>query len=182
LSAGALPEGWVPGEGDRTLRVMIVGEAPGKEEWKQKRPFVGRTGRLILRPALEAAGIDPATVYITNTVKIWPTKSDGKTTRSPPNPSEIAAALPYLIEEIHGVSPKCILALGNVAHETLTGSPEGVTSARLNPWRKLEALFRVDAQVFSSFHPAHVARLRGTDAWKDWHDDLAKFARRCYGG
>lgn len=171
-----LPDGWVPGE-VASRHVMIVGEAPGEVEWEQKRPFVGPTGREILRPALEAVGIDPTTVYITNVVKIWPT-SDGKT--RPPDDAEINAALPFLIEEIRDFKPKYILALGNVAHRALTDSVEGVTEARREPWRKLKARFEVDAEVFSTFHPSHAARLRGTVGWDDWNEDLAKFARCCY--
>ena len=168
-----LPSGWVPGEGCR-LGAMLVGEAPGAEEWKQKRPFVGPSGQF-LEAGLEAVGIHREDMYITNTVKIWPRTDAGRTRR--PNRKEIEAALPYLNKEVQHQAPKCVLALGNVAHRTLTGSHLGITRSREMSWHSLAATFEHEAKVLPTFHPSYI-RSWGSKNRELWFEDLIEFATR----
>lgn len=172
LMPQALPEGWVPGEGMH-LGAMIVGEAPGKNEWEQKRPFVGDSGQL-LRKELVAAGLNPDDMYITNIVKIWPRTDEGKTRA--PNELEIEAALPYLVEEIQHVVPKYILALGAPAFHTLVGTNLGISLYR-GFWQRLDEKFDWDdALVLPTWHPAYI--LRQPQQKKTWRRDLTEFATK----
>jgi uracil-DNA glycosylase len=95
----------VMGEGDENAEIMLIGEAPGYHESVQRRPFVGVSGKL-LRKTLEEVGILPATVYISNIVKVRPPDNRD------PSPEEIAAFKPYLDREIMMVQPKLIITLG----------------------------------------------------------------------
>src|SRR5918911_5569489 len=77
------------GEGSLNSRLAVVGEAPGKQEVEEGRPFVGNAGKL-LDKLLEEAGIDRSKVYVTNIVKVRPTKeSEGRTMNRPPRAREI---------------------------------------------------------------------------------------------
>ena len=102
----------VPGEGPRDAKVMVVGEAPGKAEDEQGRPFVGPAGRLLNR-LLELAGLKREQVYITNVVKCRPPGNRD------PKPEEIAACRPYLEAQISLVKPRLIIAVGRIAGRTL---------------------------------------------------------------
>jgi uracil-DNA glycosylase family 4 len=102
----------VPGEGPLNAKVMVVGEAPGKNEDLQGRPFVGAAGQL-LNKLLELAGLRREEVYITNVVKCRPPGNRD------PQEDEIAACLPYLIRQIKLIKPKLIIAVGRHAARTL---------------------------------------------------------------
>lgn len=105
------------GEGPKRARVMVVGEAPGRHEDKDGRPFVGESGQ-ILRAELARVGIPPEEVYITNTVKCRP--PDNKK----PSAKQIKACKQYLDEEIATVKPEYIITLGNVPTKTLLKKPK----------------------------------------------------------
>ncbi len=102
----------VPGEGPSDADVMVIGEAPGKAEDEQGRPFVGPAGRLLNR-LLELAGLRRDHVYITNVVKCRPPGNRD------PKPEEIAACRPYLEIQISLVKPRLIIAVGRIAGRTL---------------------------------------------------------------
>ena len=102
----------VPGEGPLDARVMVVGEAPGKKEDEQGRPFVGPAGQL-LNQLLGLAGLDRSQVYITNVVKCRPPGNRD------PRDEEIEACLPYLIRQIRLIQPGLIIAVGRHAGRTL---------------------------------------------------------------
>src|SRR5215217_226086 len=88
------------GEGSLNSRLAIVGEAPGKHEVEEGRPFVGNAGKL-LDELLKEAGIDRSKLYITNVVKIRPTKEgEGSTQNRPPRASEIREGIEVLKEEL----------------------------------------------------------------------------------
>lgn len=93
---------FVPGYGPTHPRIMLVGEAPGSLENALQKPFMGRAGKL-LDDLLEAIGVDPETVFITNAVKYWPVDDLGKTRQ--PNDIELAASKKYLLQEIDIVKP-----------------------------------------------------------------------------
>lgn len=101
----------VLGEGPNDARIMFVGQNPGKEEVKQGKPFVGRSGRY-LNYVLMKNNIDRRKLYITSVVK-QPTPNNRK-----PMAQEINYWMPYLIEEIKRIKPKVIFLMGGVAWKT----------------------------------------------------------------
>lgn len=110
----------VPGEGPQPCLAMIVGEAPGKTEVAQGRPFVGSSGQS-LETALRALGLSREDCYITNVVKEMPLDASGRIRR--PYADEIVAWAPILVGEIENTAPRSILALGRTAVGALTGLP-----------------------------------------------------------
>nr|WP_038039516.1 uracil-DNA glycosylase [Thermorudis peleae] len=95
----------VPGEGNPHAEVMFIGEAPGWNEDKQGRPFVGAAGQF-LNELLERIGLRRSDVFITNIVKCRPPGNRD------PLPDEIVACAPYLEEQIAAIRPKVIVTLG----------------------------------------------------------------------
>jgi len=139
--------------------VMLIGEAPGEQESLQGRPFVGKAGKN-LDGFLQVLELNREDIYISNVVKIRPTKvSDkGRTSNRPPNKEELALFTPYLMEEILLVQPKMIVTLGNVALKALCG-PKAVIGdmhgqeARITvKHEKQEAEF----PIFPLYHPASI--------------------------
>jgi len=102
----------VPGEGPLDARVMVVGEAPGRREDEQGRPFVGPAGQLLTR-LLELAGLRRDRVYITNVVKCRPPGNRD------PRDEEIEACLPYLLRQLRLIKPRLVIAVGRHAGRTL---------------------------------------------------------------
>lgn len=154
----------IPGDG-AAGGIMFVGEAPGAEEERDGRPFVGQAGKR-LDEALVEAGLRREDVYIANAVRCRPPLN------RTPTPDEAAACLPYLLQDIERVQPRLIVALGNAALATLT-SLKGVTAARgrdLTPKRGL----MIDAPIRATFHPA--ATLYDRQNWPALVDDLRSFA------
>ncbi len=96
--------------------LMLIGEAPGEQEALQGKPFVGKAGKN-LSEFLQVLGIDRDDIYISNTVKIRPTKrsASGRVVNRPPSTEEVRLFLPWLMREIALVRPKAIVTLGNVA-------------------------------------------------------------------
>ncbi|MEZ0319808.1 MAG: type-4 uracil-DNA glycosylase [Pyrobaculum sp.] len=143
----------VPGEGTGKLGVMIVGEAPGKEEDEQGRPFVGAAGRLLTK-TLAKIGVARADVYITNVVKCRPPNN------RPPTSEEVEACLPYLINQITLLRPRRIVALGLVSAETLLK----LIGKRAESMRELRGrcyggrLAGVEVEICVTYHPAAVLR------------------------
>jgi DNA polymerase len=103
----------VPGEGPADAEIMLVGEAPGRQEDAQGRPFVGAAGRF-LNELLASAGLRREEVYITNVVKSRPTnRQDGP--NRPPHADEIAACAPWLQQQLAIIQPRLIVTLGAYA-------------------------------------------------------------------
>jgi uracil-DNA glycosylase len=118
------------GEGARHAELMFVGEQPGDAEDLAGRPFVGPAGR-VLDKALEEAGIDRATVYVTNVVKHFKWEPRGKRRiHKKPNAGEVAACRPWLETEIQLVKPRAIVCLGATAAQALIGRQFKVTAHR----------------------------------------------------
>jgi uracil-DNA glycosylase family 4 len=95
----------VPGDGGSKATIMMIGEAPGAEEAKQRKPFVGRSGQF-LRKAIAEVELKPEQYYISNIVKVRPPGNRD------PKPEEILAYKPFLDREIELLQPKIILTLG----------------------------------------------------------------------
>lgn len=147
LSAGRTQVVW--GEGDPDARLMVVGEGPGREEDRQGRPFVGRSGQLLDRLLAEEAGLRREEVYIANVVKCRPPGNRD------PLPAEIAACRPYLETQVELIGPEVVLTLGNFSTRLLLDTTEGITAlrGRAYPWGATGAV------LVPTFHPA--AALRG---------------------
>jgi len=104
----------VPGEGQLPAKIMLIGEAPGKNEDEKGQPFVGAAGKA-LDLALEQSGIPRQSVFITNIAKCRP--PDNRI----PEPEEQIACRPYLDRQISLISPQIICILGNTAYSSLLG-------------------------------------------------------------
>src|SRR3954452_9341798 len=118
------------GEGAAEARIVFVGEQPGDQEDKQGRPFVGPAGR-VLDEALELAGIDRSTTYVTNAVKHFKWTARGKRRiHAKPNWSEIAACHPWLQSELEVIRPTVLVCLGATAAQALLGKQFRVTKER----------------------------------------------------
>ncbi|MDQ4025636.1 MAG: UdgX family uracil-DNA binding protein [Actinomycetota bacterium] len=118
------------GKGLTRSEVMLVGEQPGDKEDRAGEPFVGPAGRL-LDEALEAAGIDRDSAYVTNVVKHFKFEQRGKRRiHKKPNMSEITACRPWLDAEIEVVQPKALVCLGATAAQALLGRSFRVTQHR----------------------------------------------------
>src|SRR5215475_9547782 len=105
----------VPGEGKASAKVMLIGEAPGREEDESGRPFVGAAGRF-LDQVLEGTGINRADLFITNIVKCRPPKN-----RAPRVIEVETCTSNYLFEQIELINPTLIVLLGGVAAKKMLG-------------------------------------------------------------
>lgn len=131
----------VPGEGNPNARIMFVGEAPGENEDKQGKPFIGAAGK-VLNKLLDQAGISREDVFITNTVRCRPPEN------RVPLADEIAACNEWLSAQIAVIGPKLICPLGSPALKTLLGPDLKITTARCKVFRKSGILF------IPLYHPA----------------------------
>jgi DNA polymerase len=145
----------VPGEGNPSAEVMLVGEAPGASEDKQGRPFVGRAGKL-LDQLLAEAGLAREDVYITNVVKARPPGN-----RDPKAP-EVAHHIPWLEQQLALVKPSVVIPLGRHA------------LAHFAPGRKItevhgELIVERERRLVPWLHPA--AALRNRDLRETLFED-----------
>jgi uracil-DNA glycosylase len=126
---GTLRETMVFATGNPEARVMLVGEAPGYQEEREREPFVGPAGQK-LNDILKAMGISREEVYISNIVKFRPATPKQTTNNRKPTREEMEACLPFIRAEIQIVKPECIVALGGTAAEGLLELNGTVTSMR----------------------------------------------------
>ena len=143
-------------DGNPEAKIMLIGEAPGAEEDRQGKPFVGRSGQLLDR-MLAAIGLDRTSVYIVNTV---PWRPPGNRT---PTPEEAAACAPFLDRQVEMVAPKLIVALGKSAVTRLLGTDASVASLR----GKVHRYRGIPLVV--TYHPAYLLRSphEKARAWED---------------
>ena len=154
-------DNYVQGYGSSTAQLMIVGEAPGKHEVEQGRPFVGPSGDL-LNQALDYAGISRHDCYITNVVKIRPPNNvidDLKLIGH-----SIEEFLPQLWDEIVAINPNCILAFGNTALTALTGF-KGIKK-----YRGSIVQCKAGHKVVAAEHPASLMPHGSTSAMTQWKE------------
>jgi DNA polymerase len=144
------------GEGRETADVMVVGEAPGQEEDRSGRPFVGRAGKL-LDLLLLSSGFARDDVYICNVLKCRPPQNRN------PQPDEVDACSPYLLRQVELVQPRVILAFGTFAAQTLLGTDISIGKLRGRTYR-----YR-GVPLVPTYHPAaclrHPAWVRSV--WED---------------
>ena len=140
------------GEGSLDSRLAVVGEAPGKQEVEEGRPFVGNAGKL-----LEEAGIDRSKLYVTNVVKIRPTKEgEGRTQNRPPRASEVREGIEVLKEELDLVKPRTLVLLGGTPAKAMIKKSFTLKSEHGTPF---DTEFGMPA--LATYHPAYLLRLKG---------------------
>ena len=141
------------GEGPQTAEAMFVGEQPGDQEDKAGRPFVGPAGRVLDR-ALEEAGIDRSSTYLTNAVKHFKWQARGKRRiHQKPNWTEMTACRPWLEAELAVVRPRVLVLLGATAAQSLLGRQFRVTQHR---GELLES--ELAEAVLATVHPSSILR------------------------
>ncbi|HLJ71426.1 MAG TPA: uracil-DNA glycosylase [Roseiarcus sp.] len=147
-------------DGSPDARVMLVGEAPGGEEDKAGKPFVGRAGQLLDR-MLAAIGLDRGKVYIANVV---PWRPPGNRT---PTLQETAICLPFIERQIELVGPDLLVCLGASSAQTLLGVKDGITRAR-GKWREYRCGDKI-IRALPMLHPAYLLRqpAQKRAAWRD---------------
>ncbi|MCS7213744.1 MAG: uracil-DNA glycosylase [Candidatus Calescibacterium sp.] len=156
----------VPGDGSPTARVVFVGEAPGYEEDKKGKPFVGKSGNLLMSKIKDILGLDRSEVFITNIVRCRPPQN------RTPEKNEIEKCSPYLLEELNIIDPQLVVALGAPAAKVLLMRDEKITELRGNFYK------RSDYTVFVTFHPAYVLRNPGVmDIFNEDFKKIAEFLR-----
>ena len=158
---------FVFGVGNPKADIVFVGEAPGKQEDLQGIPFVGRAGKL-LDKILAAIKLTRNDVYICNIVKCRPPNNRD------PLPSEVEKCEPYLIKQLHLISPKLIVALGRIAACTMLNTKESLKNLR----NQIFTYAQIDLLV--TYHPA--ALLRNPNfkkpAWEDFQLIRDKYLRQ----
>ena len=149
------------GEGNPRPILMIIGEAPGREEDLKGRPFVGRSGELLTK-MLRAVSLDRDEIFITSVIKCRP---PGNRT---PHGDEIRACMPYLKSQITLLSPSLIMCLGGVAAQSLLENKKSLSGLR----GKFYDYHRIKVMV--TYHPAYLLRFGGMKQKdlkrKAWHD------------
>jgi DNA polymerase len=145
------------GEGGPRARLVFCGEAPGYEEDRSGRPFVGRAGELLTAMIEKGMGLRREDVFILNTLKCRPPSNRA------PTPEEHAACRPFLEEQLAVIRPDVIVALGNSACRALLGEARGISKLR----GRVFEMF--GAHVVPTYHPAYLLRQpeKKRDAWED---------------
>jgi DNA polymerase len=159
---GAGRKNLVFGEGNPHAELMFIGEAPGADEDRLGRPFVGRAGDLLTK-MIEAMGKRRDDVYIANILKSRPPENRD------PEPDEVAACEPFLLKQIQVIRPKVIVALGRIAVQNLLQTKTPISQLR-GQWRLYH-----DIKVMPTFHPAYL--LRNEAGKKPVWDDLQQVMR-----
>lgn len=142
----------VPGIGPADASIMLVGEAPGRQEDLQGEPFVGPAGRF-LDALLDRAGLRRSDVYITNVVKSRPFLGPPPGRNRAPRPEEIAACRSWLEDQLRIIRPQIVVAMGRVALEAfLPGAKISAVHGR--------AVRQGDRMILPLYHPAVAVRRR----------------------
>lgn len=148
----------VPGEGNPDAKIMFIGEAPGTEEAKTGRPFVGRSGKL-LRAMIREIGLDERDVFITNPVKYMPT-------RGTPSRENIVHSRSHFLKQFSIIGPQVIVLLGSIASSAVLDEGIAVTKEHGN------IIYRDGKHYFITFHPS--AALRFSETKEKFKGDFQK--------
>ena len=162
-------------DGDPAGGLMLVGEAPGRDEDMEGVPFVGRSGRLLDR-MLAAIDIERSSAYIANVI---PWRPPGNRT---PTPLETEICRPFIERQIELANPKVLVALGAPSAKVLTSTTEGIMRLRGN-WKVHATRSGADVPTMPTLHPAYLLRNPAHKrlAWRDFLEIKAKF-RSSQGG
>ncbi len=161
------------GEGNVKANLMLVGEAPGRQEIEQGRPFVGQAGKN-LDEFLQLLNIERDDIYITNAVKFRPAKINPKTNRlinRPPSKLEINDSKAFLIGQIKIIAPQIIVTLGNVPMRVILDN-EKLNIGDLHGTVQNIHIDNISYLVFPLYHPASIIYKRALRAV--YEEDLLK--------
>jgi uracil-DNA glycosylase family 4 len=149
-------------DGVPTAKVMVIGEAPGSDEDRLGKPFVGMSGRLLDKMLGFAGFSRESNLYITNVIN-WRPPGNRK-----PTPLEIHLSLPFLHRHIELIDPDFILCPGGISAVALTGSAEGITKLR-GRWHDVTLPGGKTYKLLPTFHPAFLLRSPGQkkQVWQD---------------
>lgn len=159
------------GVGRRDADLMFVGEAPGADEDAEGEPFVGKAGQLLSK-ILSAMNLTREDIFIGNVLKCRPDMPPGASGNRKPRADEMATCLPWLVEQIHLIQPRVIVALGATAVQGLLedNRPIGALRGRWLNYRNIP--------VMPTYHPAYLLRNQSnTEKRKVWEDMLAVMER-----
>ncbi len=157
---------FVYGVGNPKADIMFVGEAPGRDEDLQGEPFVGRAGKL-LDKILAAMGFSRDDIYIANILKCRPPENRD------PQPDEMKACMPYLVEQIRLIRPKFLVALGRIAAHALLDTTVPLGKLR-GKWHKFHGV-----PLLVTYHPAALLRAAQykRPTWEDMQLLMAEYER-----
>ena len=133
------------GEGKQNAKICMIGEAPGGDEEKQGRPFVGKAGQL-MNKAFEVVGIEREKIYIANIVKCRPPNNRD------PEPDEVQGCINYLRNQVMIIKPKIIVLLGRIALQNILGKEYKITASR-GKWVEKKGIL-----YMPTWHPAALLR------------------------
>ncbi len=147
------------GEGNPHTDLMFIGEAPGGDEDKQGRPFVGRAGQLLTK-IINAMGLQREDVFIANVIKCRPPFNRD------PEPEEISACWHFIERQIELINPLIICTLGRISTKTILMTTEGISKlrGRFGEYKGIK--------VMPTFHPSYL--LRNPSAKKLVWEDMKK--------
>lgn len=160
------------GEGNPDARIMFVGEAPGREEDKEGRPFAGEAGQLLTRlinKMGEDMGFARKDVYIANIAKCRPPNNRD------PEPDEIETCLPFLRKQIAIIAPEIIVSLGRISAHTMLGRSGLFSGFSITRERGKFGEYNdgeISIPLMPTFHPAYLLRTP-SDKVKTWSDAQA---------
>ncbi len=143
----------VLGDGKSGAELLLIGEAPGGDEEREGRPFVGKAGKNLMN-FLDAIGLDRKDLYITNVVKIRPFKiseKTGKAVNRPPDVKEKKFFSKYLYKEIEIIKPKVIVTLGNVPLQSVLRNKAAI----IGDYHGRITCFG-ENNIFPLYHPAAI--------------------------
>jgi DNA polymerase len=160
----------VPGEGNLGSELVFVGEAPGRDEDIQGRPFVGRAGKLLTK-IINAMQFEREDVYIANIIKCRPPEN------RTPHKGEIEKCQNYLLQQLEMIKPRVIVTLGRVAADFFIRSSLGMTALRGN-FHEFG-----NTRVMPTFHPSYLIRNEGNKAikrmvWEDMQKVMAFLGKK----
>jgi len=142
---------------------MIIGEAPGADEDKQGKPFVGMSGQL-LEKILATIGLSRQTNFYISNIIPWRPPGNRQ-----PTPNEIAICLPFIERHIELIAPKFLLLTGSTSNKALLRAKEGITQLR-GQWHIYQTpTTKESIEALTIYHPAYLLRspLKKREMWKD---------------
>ncbi|MBO5037884.1 MAG: uracil-DNA glycosylase [Alphaproteobacteria bacterium] len=151
------------GDGSNKAKIMLIGEAPGADEDRIGRPFVGRCGKL-LDKMFTAIELNRADCYITN---VLPWRPPGN---RPPTDDEIAVCLPFLKRQIELIEPDFLLLLGGIALKSVMDCADSISRTR-GKWLEYSISSQKKAYVLATYHPSYLLRSTAQKS-KVWTDLL----------
>ncbi len=158
------------GEGDPCARIMFVGEAPGADEDRLGRPFVGRAGQK-LDQMITAMGLKREDVYIANVLKVRPPNN------ATPTVEEAEASAPFLMRQIEAIAPEAIVALGLPSARLLTSQVVSMRELR-GQWWPMTTPSGKTFDVLPTYHPAYLLRNYTPETRRKVWEDLKQVLER----